>query len=59
MEREDYQHAIEELEQACLLSPEDPSTWQGLGEVYEKLGQTDRSQECFRRAKRLRDAEAR
>jgi hypothetical protein len=58
-ELQDYPHAIAELEQARLLDPEDPITWQGLGKVYGKLGQTGRGQECFSRAKQLREAEAR
>jgi S1-C subfamily serine protease len=57
-ELQDYQNAIAELEQARLLDPEDPIPWQGLGEIYGKLGQSNRSRECFRRAKELHNAEA-
>jgi len=56
LELQDYQHALAELEQARLLSPDDPVVWEGLGEVYGKAGQAGRAQECFRRAKQLRDS---
>jgi S1-C subfamily serine protease len=58
MEREDYQHAIEELEKARLFSPDDPVVFQAFGDLYDKIGQRDRAQDSFRHAKKLRDAEA-
>jgi S1-C subfamily serine protease len=64
IERHDYQRALAELEQARLLlvDTEDSSLQAGLGDLYRRVGQTDRAQECFSRAKHfakvVREAEA-
>jgi tetratricopeptide (TPR) repeat protein len=51
VELRDWKHAIAEYEQARLLFPENPDSWQRLGELYEWTGDTRRAQECFSRAK--------
>jgi predicted Zn-dependent protease len=44
VDRENYQRAIEEVEQARLFSPNDPTVWQAFGKLYDKIGQSDRAQ---------------
>lgn len=51
----DYEQALSALEQAGALDPQNPSIWQNVASVLEKLGQHERAAEMLSKAELLQN----
>ena len=49
------QEAVETLEAAVRLAPDEPNIHYQLGQAYQKLGRSDEAQQQFELFKRLKD----
>ena len=53
--RKSWAEALEHLEAAVRLAPEDPNIHYQLGQAYQKLGRADRAQEQFETFRQLKE----
>ncbi|PYT17155.1 MAG: hypothetical protein DMG59_08180 [Acidobacteria bacterium] len=57
VKKQDLQGALEHIEAAVRLAPNDPAKYYQLGEVYRRLGRMDEAQQAFTRFQQLKKPE--